>query len=46
MNPNFYKVKVLTEELIISKADIDFNTDIEKRAYAEKLENEVKRLLQ
>ena len=33
-----YKIKVLTEELIIAKADIDFNTNIEKREHAERLE--------
>ena len=34
-----YKIKVLTEELIIAKADIDFDTNPEKREYVEKLEN-------
>ena len=33
-----YKIKVLTEELIIAKADIDFDTNIEKREHVEKLE--------
>lgn len=33
-----YKIKVLTEELIIAKADIDFDTNPEKREHAEKLE--------
>ena len=33
-----YKIKVLTEELIIAKADIDFDTNVEKRAHVEKLE--------
>lgn len=34
-----YKIKVLTEELIISKADVDFDTNVEKREHAERLEN-------
>jgi hypothetical protein len=34
-----YKIKVLTEELIIAKADIDFDTNIEKREHVSKLEN-------
>ena len=33
-----YKIKVLTEDLIIAKADIDFETNIEKREHADKLE--------
>ena len=46
MSQNFYKkIESLTYDLMIAKADIDFNTDIEKRSYAEKLENEIKELL-
>ena len=33
-----YKIKILTEELIIAKADIDYETNIEKREYVDKLE--------
>lgn len=33
-----YKIKVLTEELIISKADIDYETNIEKREHTARLE--------
>lgn len=33
-----YKIKVLTEELIIAKADIDFDTNPEKREHVEELE--------
>jgi len=38
-------VEILTEELIISKADIDFETDIEKREYAESLQLKLLELL-
>ena len=33
-----YKIKVLTEELIIAKADIDYETNIEKREHVDNLE--------
>lgn len=33
-----YKIKVLTEELIIAKADIDFDTNPDKREHVERLE--------
>ena len=43
---NLYKkIDSLTYDLMIAKADIDFNTNIEKREHAQRLENEVKRLL-
>ena len=42
---NFYKVRVLTEELIISKADVDFDTDPDKREHVEKLEKDIVELL-
>lgn len=35
---NFEMITILTEELIISKADVDFDTDLEKREHVEKLE--------
>ena len=31
------KVSILTEELIIAKADVDYETDIKKREYVEEL---------
>jgi len=40
-----YKIKVLTEELIIAKADIDFDTNIEKREHVEKLENLIREVM-
>lgn len=33
-----YKIKILTEELIIAKADIDFDTNPDKREHAQRLE--------
>ena len=42
---NFYKVRVLTEELIISKADVDFDTSLEKREYVDDLERQIIDLL-
>lgn len=42
IQPDFlYRLKVLTEELIITKADIDFETHIAKREYAASLEKTV-----
>ena len=45
MNVSDYKIRVLTEELIITKADIDFDTNIEKREYAQSLEDKIKELM-
>lgn len=42
---NTHKIKVITEELIISKADVDFNTNVEKREYVEYLEKRLMELL-
>lgn len=39
------KITILTEELIISKADIDYETNIEKREYVDKLEKSIIDLL-
>ena len=38
-------IKSLTWELIISKADIDLSTDIDKREHVEKLEGIIKELM-
>ncbi len=47
MNRQFflYRIKVITEEMIITKADIDFETNPDKRERAEILENELRELL-
>ena len=42
---NLEKIESLTYDLMIAKADIDFNTDIKKREHAQRLESEIKRLL-
>lgn len=42
---NHHKIKVITEEMIIAKADIDYETNLEKREHVERLENELKELL-
>ena len=42
---NLKKISSITYDLIIAKADIDFNTDLEKREHAEKLEKEIIDLL-
>lgn len=42
---NLEKITILTEELIISKADVDFDTNLDKREYVEKLEKAVLELL-
>lgn len=39
---NIYKIKVITEELIIAKADIDYETNLEKREHVEYLENKLR----
>lgn len=41
----FQRIRVLTEELIIAKADIDFSTNVSKRAWIEDLENQVRELM-
>ena len=38
---NFLKITILTEELIISKADVDFDTSLEKREHVDNLEREI-----
>lgn len=38
-------IKSITWEIIISKADIDFQTDIDKREHADKLEKIIKELM-
>ena len=38
---NTHKIKVITEELIISKADIDFETNPDKRERIEMLEKKI-----
>lgn len=38
---NHYKIKIITEELIITKADIDFSTDPDKRERVEVLEKKL-----
>lgn len=38
-------ITVLTEELIISKADVDFDTSLEKREHVDSLEREIIDLL-
>ena len=38
-------ITILTEELIISKADVDFDTSLEKREYVDSLEREIIDLL-
>lgn len=42
---DFEKIDSLTYDLMIAKADIDFNTNIEKREHAAKLEDKIKELL-
>ena len=42
---NLEKISSITYDLIIAKADIDFNTDLEKREHAEKLEKHLIELL-
>ena len=42
---NFAKISSITYDIIIAKADIDFNTDLEKREHAEKLEKEIIEML-
>lgn len=42
---NFEMITILTEELIISKADVDFDTNLEKREYVDSLERQVIDLL-
>ena len=42
---NLKKIDSLTYDLMIAKADIDFNTNIEKREYAARLEDKIKELL-
>lgn len=41
----YEKIESLTFELMIAKADIDFDTNVEKREYAQKLENKIKELM-
>ena len=38
-------ITILTEELIISKADVDFDTNLEKREHVDSLEREIIDLL-
>ena len=38
---NLEKISSITYDLIIAKADIDFNTDLDKREHADKLEKEI-----
>ena len=38
-------ITILTEELIIAKADIDFDTSLEKREHVDNLEREIIDLL-
>ena len=38
-------ITILTEELIISKADVDFDTNLEKREQVDSLEREIIDLL-
>lgn len=42
---NLEKITILTEELIISKADVDFDTNPDKRERVERLEKQVIDLL-
>ena len=42
---NLEKITILTEELIISKADVDFDTSLEKREYVDSLERQIIDLL-
>uniref|UniRef100_A0AAT9J7L8 ORF29 n=1 Tax=Nitrosopumilaceae spindle-shaped virus TaxID=3065433 RepID=A0AAT9J7L8_9VIRU len=42
---DFNKIAILTEELIISKADVDFDTCLEKREHVDSLEKQVIDLL-
>lgn len=39
------QIEIITEELIISKADVDFDTNLDKRAHCEALEYQLKELL-
>lgn len=38
---NFEKITILTEELIIAKADVDFDTSLEKREHVDYLERQI-----
>ena len=38
---NFEKITILTEELIIAKADVDYDTSLEKREYVDSLEKKI-----
>lgn len=42
---NFEKITILTEELIIAKADVDFDTSLEKREHVDYLERQVIELM-
>ena len=41
----YKKIETLTYDLMIAKADIDFDTNPEKREHAEKLEKKIMELL-
>lgn len=41
----YHQIRILTEELIITKADIDFSTNPDKRERAEILERQVMELM-
>ena len=42
---NWNKITILTEELIIAKADVDFDTSLEKREHVDYLERQVIELM-
>lgn len=39
------QIEIITEELIISKADVDYSTDPDKRQHCEILESQLRELL-
>lgn len=41
----YEKISSLTYDIMIAKADIDFQTNVEKREYAEKLEKKIVELM-
>ena len=42
---NWNKITILTEELIIAKADVDFDTSLEKREHVDNLERQIIELM-